>query len=143
MGFHRETVSSALERAGVSRRYHQRRDVDLDRADELHAAGLSIADVAKTLGIGSPTGARFAGESPLSPLSLAYRAISARTSASVVGGGSAASAGRSLLLLVDRPSSSTSVLNMAALSDDPDMYIMFVSSGVAPARIRRPLMTVR
>jgi len=32
---------------------------------------------------------------------------------------------------------------MAALSDDLDMYIMFVSSGVAPARIRRPLITMR
>jgi len=55
IGFHRETVSAALKRAGVGRRYHQRRTVDLDRADELHAAGLSIADIAKVLGIGRTT----------------------------------------------------------------------------------------
>jgi hypothetical protein len=54
-GFHRETVSAALERAGIPRRYHARRDVDLDRADELRATGLSITDVAKVLNIGRTT----------------------------------------------------------------------------------------
>jgi hypothetical protein len=55
VGFHRETVSAALQRAGVARRYHNRRAVDLDRADELHAAGLSLTEVAETLGIGRTT----------------------------------------------------------------------------------------
>lgn len=54
-GLHRETVSAALERAGVARRYHHRRDVDLDRADDLHAAGLSITEVAQVLGVGRTT----------------------------------------------------------------------------------------
>jgi transposase-like protein len=54
-GFHRGTVSAALERAGVARRYRSRRLVDLDRADELRAAGLSLTKVAETLGIGRTT----------------------------------------------------------------------------------------
>ncbi len=55
LGLHRDTVSAALERAGVARRYHERRTVDLERADELHAAGLSISEVAKALGVGRTT----------------------------------------------------------------------------------------
>jgi transposase len=55
LGFHRDTVSAMLERAGVARRYHKRRAVDLDRADKLHAAGLSLTEVAETLGIGRTT----------------------------------------------------------------------------------------
>jgi transposase len=54
-GFHRDTVSAALEGEGVTRRFHQRVDVDLDQADELHAAGLSITEVAKAMGIGRTT----------------------------------------------------------------------------------------
>jgi len=54
-GFHRETVSAALERAGVERRYHERVEVDLDRADELHRSGLSITEVARVMGIGRTT----------------------------------------------------------------------------------------
>jgi hypothetical protein len=54
-GFHRETVSAALEREGVARRYHERRAVDLDQADELHAAGLSLTVIAEMLGVGRTT----------------------------------------------------------------------------------------
>jgi len=54
-GFRSDTVSAALERAGVARRYRQRRTVDLDRADELHAGGLSITDIAKVLGVEQTT----------------------------------------------------------------------------------------
>ena len=54
-GFHRETVSIALKRAGVERRYHDRGEVDLDRADELHSTGLTITAVAARLGIGRTT----------------------------------------------------------------------------------------
>ena len=52
-GIRRETVSAALERAGIARRYHERRAVDLERADELHAGGLSITKVAEALGVGA------------------------------------------------------------------------------------------
>ena len=54
-GFHRETVSRVLERAGVCRRYHLPRGVDLDQADDLYAAGLSITEVAEVMGIGRTT----------------------------------------------------------------------------------------
>jgi hypothetical protein len=54
-GFHRETVAAALVRAGIARRYHERRQVDLELADELRASGLTITEVAATLGIGRTT----------------------------------------------------------------------------------------
>ncbi len=54
-GIHRDTVSAALERAGIDRRYHQQVPVDLDRADQLGARGLSITETAKALGIGRTT----------------------------------------------------------------------------------------
>lgn len=54
-GFHRGTVSAALQRAGVDRRYHQHQPVDLDRADELHGQGLTVTQTAKTLGVGRTT----------------------------------------------------------------------------------------
>jgi DNA-binding CsgD family transcriptional regulator len=55
LGFHRDTVSATLAREGVGRRYHERRDVDLDQADELHNAGLSLTVIAEILGIGRTT----------------------------------------------------------------------------------------
>ena len=55
LGFHRDTVSATLAREGVARRYHERRDVDLDQADELHNAGLSLTVIAEILGIGRTT----------------------------------------------------------------------------------------
>jgi hypothetical protein len=46
---------AALEDERVTRRHHQRVNVDLDQADELHAAGLSITEVARAMGIGRTT----------------------------------------------------------------------------------------
>ena len=55
LGFHRETVSIALQTVGVARRYHQRVEIDLKQADDLLAAGLTITDTAEAMGIGRTT----------------------------------------------------------------------------------------
>jgi DNA-binding CsgD family transcriptional regulator len=52
---HRDRVSKLLEEAGIDRRYHERVDVDLERADRLHRQGLNLTEVAKRLGIGRNT----------------------------------------------------------------------------------------
>jgi hypothetical protein len=54
-GFHPDTVSAVLRRAGVATRYHRRVTVDLDRADELIARGLTVTETAAELGIGRTT----------------------------------------------------------------------------------------
>ena len=52
---HRGTVSAALHRSGVDTRDHERVPVDLERAEQLHESGLTITEVAATLGIGRTT----------------------------------------------------------------------------------------
>lgn len=54
-GFDRGTISSVVQHAGVETRYHQRTEVDLGRAERLHAEGLTITEVAERLGIGRTT----------------------------------------------------------------------------------------
>ena len=55
LGFHRDTVSAALERESVARRYHQRVDVDLVSAAELERQGLTLTEIATALGVGPTT----------------------------------------------------------------------------------------
>jgi AraC-like DNA-binding protein len=52
---HRTTISATLHRAGIPTRYHQRTTVDLDRADQLLADGLTITEAAKVLSVGRTT----------------------------------------------------------------------------------------
>jgi len=54
-GFHRETISAVLHRANVETRYHQRTPVDLERASQLIAEGLTITKTAGALDIGRTT----------------------------------------------------------------------------------------
>lgn len=54
-GFHRTTVSTALKGKGVKLRFHETVDVDLKRAEQLLATGLSLTDVAAQLCIGRTT----------------------------------------------------------------------------------------
>ncbi len=53
--FDRGTVSAAVKRAGVATRDHQRVEVDLERASQLHRSGLTLTEVARTLGVGRTT----------------------------------------------------------------------------------------
>jgi hypothetical protein len=54
-GFHRETVSIALARAGVPRRYHETVGVDLEQVEQLQAGGMTLAQIARFLGVGRTT----------------------------------------------------------------------------------------
>lgn len=54
-GCDRGTISAVVQRAGVETRYHRRTEVDLDQAEDLHAQGLTITEVAERLGIGRTT----------------------------------------------------------------------------------------
>lgn len=54
-GFDRGTISTAVQHAGLETRYHERTEVDLDQASQLHAQGLTITEVAERLGIGRTT----------------------------------------------------------------------------------------
>lgn len=54
-GINRETVSKILAEHGVERRYHQTVTVDMERARELQAQGLSINEIAAALGVGRTT----------------------------------------------------------------------------------------
>ena len=54
-GVDRGTITNAAKHAGLRTRYHQRAGIDLDRAELLHAQGLTISEVAEHLGIGRTT----------------------------------------------------------------------------------------
>ena len=54
-GFHRETVSIALARAGVPRRYHETVGVNLEQVEQLQADGMTLAQIARFLGVGRTT----------------------------------------------------------------------------------------
>ena len=69
-GVNREKVSQILDRHGVPRRYHQTVTVDLDRAAELEAEGLSLTEIASRLGVGRTTLVRARRESRSSSASF-------------------------------------------------------------------------
>jgi transposase-like protein len=54
-GINREKVSLILQRHGAPTRYHQTTRVDLDRAAELEADGLTLTAIAEAMGIGRTT----------------------------------------------------------------------------------------
>ncbi|MCW1908376.1 MAG: helix-turn-helix domain-containing protein [Candidatus Saccharibacteria bacterium] len=54
-GINRETVSKILADHRIERRYHQTVTVDMERARELQAQGLSINEIAAALGVGRTT----------------------------------------------------------------------------------------
>lgn len=51
-GIHRTRVSKLIKQAGGSVRYHETAGIDLARAEELHASGISLTEVARHLGVG-------------------------------------------------------------------------------------------